>query len=417
MRTFLIFLITSITFQVQAQSKKDYLKTHRYDLQEDQFVFPEKDFKIIGFGAYHGSAKTEQAELCLLSSLTSEGKIKYYLPETDYSTAHYYDRYLKTGDEVLLKDLIYHSGVSVPQERTIEVYEKWRNLKKLNDALPAEDQLTVVGVDIILTYTYSIKHILELLHEEGKQFAVVKDLKKALDDPETDFSSFQDSAGKLLIKDFVADVDARPEAYRRVVKDNAVFHHIIENIRITLGVFTEKREATIFTNYTRLSSIYAFDQNPQFMRIGFAHLEKEREGNNASFFTQLIEKGVYKRGEVIAVIGYLTQSEVLWDQLYDEAGNYTGYTTEAGFGIGDYEDEYFRGIQQLKDTKISDMTLFQLNGVNTPYNNNEPDLIEVVMKSSESNGALVAGKSTTSFLDYALLISDSKASTPIEEME
>jgi hypothetical protein len=275
----------------------------------------------------------------------------------------------------------------------------------------------VVGVDIILSYKYSVKHILEILQDEGKQCTAVKILKKALDDPDTDFISYQESSGKLLVKAFVADVDARPEAYNNVIKDEDVFHHIIENIRITLGVFSGKREVTIFNNYVALSDVYNFKENPQFMRIGFAHLEKEREGKSASFFTQLIEKGIYKRDEVISVIGYLTKSEVLWDQLYDDDGEYTGYTTEAGFGIGDYEDEYFRGIQHLKDTKISDMTLFQLNDINTPYSNNEPDLIEVILSEGPSNGERVAGKSTTAFLDYAILISDSKASTPIEELE
>lgn len=417
MRTFLFFLIAIITCQIHAQSKQDYLKTHRYDVRDTEFVFPEADFKIIGFGAYHGSVKTEEASLNLLKALTKEGKIKYYFPETDYSTAHYYNTYLKTGDETLLKALVYQSGVTVPQERTIEVYEKWKSLKALNDALPKEKRFTVVGVDIIMTYTYSVKHILSILKEEGHEFPAVKALKKVVENPDADFVSYYDSPGKLVVKAFIADLDANPEAYRTVIKDHKEFDHILKNIRTTLGVFTGKREATIFDNYTTLSKTYQFDQKPQFMRIGFAHLEKEREGNNASFFTQLIEKGVYKREEIIAVIGYLTKSEVLWDQLYDEEGNYTGYTKEAGFGIGDYEDEYFRGIEHLKATKISDMTLFQLNDTRTPYNNNEPDLIEVIMTSEPSNGKLVAGKSTTAFLDYAILISDSEASTPIEEME
>ena len=417
MRTFLFFLIAITTFQIQAQSKQDYLKTHRYDLRDAGFTFPETEFKIIGFGAYHGSAKTEDASLNLLKALTKEGKIKYYFPETDYSTAHYYNIYLKTGDEALLKDLVFHSGVTVPQERTIDVYKKWKELKAMNDALPKENQLTVVGVDIIMTYAYSVKHILSLLDKEGHEFEAIKELKKGLENPDIDFVSYYDSPGKLLVKAFVTALDANPEAYRIVIKDHKEFDHILKNIRTTLGVFTGKREATIFDNYTHLNKTYQFDQNPQFMRIGFAHLEKEREGNNASFFTQLIEKGIYKREEVIAVIGYLTKSEVLWDQLYDEEGAYTGYTKEAGFGIGDYEDEYFRGIEHLKATKISDMTLFQLNDVHTPYNNNEPDLIEVIMKSEPSNGKLVAGKSTTAFLDYAILISDSEASVPIEEME
>ena len=39
------------------------------------------------------------------------------------------------------------------------------------------------------------------------------------------------------------------------------------------------------------------------------------------------------------------------------------------------------------------------------------------MTDEKSNGELVKGKSTTEFLDYAVLISNSKASVPIEEMD
>lgn len=60
--------------------------------------------------------------------------------------------------------------------------------------------------------------------------------------------------------------------------------------------------------------------------------------------------------------------------------------------------------------------LFRLNQKDTPYNDGNPDLIEVVMKKQPSNGAVVKGKSTTEFLDYAVLISGSKANVPIQEM-
>ena len=39
------------------------------------------------------------------------------------------------------------------------------------------------------------------------------------------------------------------------------------------------------------------------------------------------------------------------------------------------------------------------------------------MQDEESNGEQVKGKSTIDFMDYAVLISNSKAHTPIEEME
>ena len=153
--------------------------------------------------------------------------------------------------------------------------------------------------------------------------------------------------------------------------------------------------------------------------MGFSHLEKSREGVKGYpyFFTRLIENNIYKKEEIITVIGYLTNSEVLWDELYDEQGKYKGFTTEAGFGIGDYEKEYFRGIENLKKTKISDQTLFRLNMKNTPYSDNMPDLIDIIMTDQKSNSEAVKGMSTTDFMDYAILISDSKASKPIYELK
>jgi hypothetical protein len=108
---------------------------------------------------------------------------------------------------------------------------------------------------------------------------------------------------------------------------------------------------------------------------------------------------------------------VLWDIIRDEKGSYKSYTTEGGYGIGDYEKEYFRGIENLKSSKNSDITLFRLNKSNTPYNDGIPDLMEIIMIDKESNGIGVKGKSTTDFLDYAILISNSKASIPIQEMK
>ena len=132
---------------------------------------------------------------------------------------------------------------------------------------------------------------------------------------------------------------------------------------------------------------------------------------------RLIENKIYSRNKVLSIIGYLTESKVVWDEKYDDEGNYVGHTTEAAYGIGDYEKEYFRGIQNLKDSKTSTKTLFRLNKSNSPYFAIEPDLIEIVMTDEKSNGEAVKGMSTLDFLDYAVLISDSKASTPIFEMK
>lgn len=113
-----------------SQSKNNYLKCNRFDLLNSNFEFPQKDFKLIGFGAYHGSQETENVENILLEKLIQNKKIKYYLPETDFGIAYYFNQYLKSGDTILLKDLVNHYGLRVPQEKTIETYNKWGKSKK-----------------------------------------------------------------------------------------------------------------------------------------------------------------------------------------------------------------------------------------------------------------------------------------------
>lgn len=65
MKNACIFLLLSIIFQSYSQSKKKYLEENRADLTSVAFNFPQQNFKIIGFGAYHASAKTERAEIAL----------------------------------------------------------------------------------------------------------------------------------------------------------------------------------------------------------------------------------------------------------------------------------------------------------------------------------------------------------------
>ena len=385
-------------------------------MTEPNFDLPQKDFNIIGFGAYHGSVKTETAEHALLTSLTKAGAIQYYLPETDFSLGHFFNIYLQTGDTLLLKDLVSNYGARVPQERSIETYEKWKSIKNLNDKLPEKDKLIVVGIDQLVTYKYTSKHLLELMPTNTFKDAAVRNLEQMVALDTTDYSPYYDSYSKGVLEAFVASYETNNATYSKSIKDTFAFNHIIQDLKYSFNPKIN-REEVIFNNYVHLDSIYNFKQKPQFLRFGFFHLEKQREGNNPSFFTRLIENNIYPRDKVISVIGYFTDSRVLWDHVYNDNGEYQSFTTEGGFGIGDYEKEYFLGIEHLKKSKLSDMTLFRLNATDTPYSDGIPDLIEVVMQDDTSNGDAVKGKSTTEFIDYAILISNSKANTPIEELK
>ncbi len=397
-----------------SQSKNDYLKNNRFDLLNPNFEIPQNDFKIIGFGAYHGSQDTETAEKILLEKLIQNKKIKYYLPETDIGIAYYFNQYLKSGDTILLKDLVKHYGNRVPQEKTIETYNKWKNIKKINDNQLEKNKIEIVGIDMIVTYKYTSKLLIDLFQTEKEKYKSYDNLVEMVKIDTTDYSPNYDSYSKNSLKNFLADYENNKTYFQSISKNQKITDNLIENINLTFK--KRDREKTIYDNYLYLSQLYDFQSNPQFVRMGFFHIEKARENNNPSFFTRLIENKIYDKEKVISIAGFLTKSRVLWDLKYDDKKNYIGYTTEGGYGIGDYWKEYFKGIDKLKKNKISNLTLYRLNNENSPYKKNQTDLMEIKMFLKKSNKNDLKGKTTTDYFDYAILISNSKANNPIEEI-
>lgn len=418
MKNILAFLTFIISISTFAQSKIEYLKANRFDISNNKFVFPQSKFNIIGFGAYHGSEKTEDVELKILKSVLKKTPIKYYLPETDFSIAHFFNQFLKSGDTILLKDLVTQYGIRVPQERTIEVYNKWKNLKKINDNLKQDDKIQVIGIDFQVNYKYASKHILEIIKNPNNQFKFLNEINEMIKLDTTSYSTNKLSYSSKVLKNFVADYEDNNEKYDKNITNKFEFDHILRNLKISFSNNNE-REKVMYENYLILSSEFNFKEKPQFLRMGFFHLEKSKEGKNGypSFFTRLIDNKIYSKENVISIMGFLTDSEVVWDEKFDKQGEYIGYTIEGGIGIGDYEKEYFRGIQNLKTSKISDVTLFRLNNKKSPYFEKVPDLIEIIMTEEKSNSDKVRGTSTLDYMDYGVLISNSKASVPIYEMK
>ncbi|RLZ06386.1 TraB/GumN family protein [Faecalibacter macacae] len=412
MKNILTILILTFSLTVFSQNKKDYLKQNRFDIEKSDFKFPQTDFKIVGFGAYHGSAKTYDAELRLIQNLNKQNALDYYIPETNFSQAFFFQQYLETGNEELLKELVLAFQTIVSQEGTIETFEHWKNLRLLNQSYNS-NPIKVIGFDVINEYKFPIKHIL-LLTENIQNWKSKDELNKISTEKDFDFSIRKKETVQLL-KNFINDYETNKNIYVHKINDTISFHHILKNIAQNFDGERD-REKIIFENYVYLKDIYHLETKKQFAKYGFFHLEKEREQNYPSFFTRLIEQNVYERNKVITVIGYLTKSEVLWDKVYDKQGNYQSYTTEKGYGIGDYWKEYFKGIKKLKNTKLSDITLFRLNNENSPYNSGT-DLKEVKLFLKKSNGKVLKGKATTDFIDYAVLISNSNNQVPIEEMK
>lgn len=407
--TFFLILLTSMIF---AQSKIDYLSQNQVDLRSEKPNLTETDFKIIGFGALHGSSKTYEAELDLVKWLLSNDMLDYYVIEANFSQAFFVQKYLETGDEELLKELTYAFQTVVSQEGTIETFNHWKNVRNLIKEYP-ERTIKIIGCDVVNEYKFPIKHILQITKDNGS-WTKRQALEKAISQEDLN-STIWNKGLNEIVKGFVQDYLSNKEKYNTQINDIWTFEHIVQTINYNFQENRE-REKIIFDNYSSLKSRFKLENKKQFVKYGYFHIQKYREGNYPSFFTRLIENNIYKKEDVITILGYLTKSKVLWDKKYDKNGNYKGYTTKAGYGISDYWKEYFKGIKNLKKTKLSDLTMFKLNQENSPYSDGT-DLVEIKMLFKDYNTTKLKGKNTLQFIDYAILISNSKEQVPIEEMK
>jgi hypothetical protein len=410
--TALLLLLCQI-FIFGQTDKGAYLENNGSSLT-GAYNFPN-NIKIIGFGTYHGSAKTEDAELLLLTSLLKNNNLRYYFAETDISIAFYFNEYLKTGDEVLLKDLIETYGTRVPQERTIEVFTKWKKIKAMNDKLPKNKRIKVLGADPVVTYKYTYRHLISLINKH-QLWPAARQLQETVAKDTTDYSPYYESYSKMQLKNFVSDYEADAVKYESYINNKPLFDHLIHTLKISFSD-SYKREKEMYNNYLAVIKIFNCKDKTQFFRLGFSHLLKAKQPDekSGSFFSMLSDNKMYSKNEIISITGYLTKSSVIWKDKYDKDGDYTHSTTNSDIGTGDSESEYFRGIDDFKSQQKGDLTIFNLNTPQSPYS--EPgctDMIEVVTKDKP---VTPGNSATTDFIDYALLISNSPASRSIYSLK
>lgn len=405
MKQVFLLILCLLTLSATAGSRKrTFLHTHRQDMRED-FRLPTKGVYIWGFGALHGSAKTEEVELLLLENLLKYQDTILYFPETDFSTAHYFQRYLDTGDETLLRDVVEQYGARIPQERAAEVFEKWKKLKKLCTG----KSIRVIGTDPIASPKYALVYLSELIADSAWHYRPI--FRNFLQHPE----NYSRTELNKTVRKFLEDCAADTVYYKKNITDSSAWSIVTNNLQTNIG--PSKRESEIFANYLRLDSLYDFRRYPQFVRMGVFHIYKGREDDYPSFFARLIENGTYLKSEIYTIQGFLTASRVLWDTKYDDDGHYTGYTTQGGFGTSDCWREHFRGIRHLKRCRLSDMTLFDLRQPDSPYT--ERGKLELIRlrKPFGKKYTYPENASTLDYIDAAVLIRSSESNLPIEETD
>jgi len=389
MRALIFLAIFSCSLSLVAQERmNNHLISHRTDLRKDSI---STRTPMIGFTVIHGSAKSEEAELALISSIIIRTDTLYYFPEIDCASAYYFNRYLENGDTLLLERQVLNFGKRVPQEGSREMYNKWEKLHEL----ASYKTIKVFGIDKLIDYR-NYYHLLEEITENtwpGWEH---------LDKDQVDSLSI--AAMKEQVLRLIDNYAGNPQEYEKGVLSQSLFSLLMNDLRDSFLDKTARRDSVMYENYLRQDRIHSFRNHTQFVRMGVYHMMKENFDNMyPGFLGILVDQDTYKPEEIYSVLGILSESEVLWMER-DESGNYRYTTRSDGFSTG---SDFFNSTL-LKPYVLSDLTLFDFRGGHSPFATDD----FVILKNRDMWRPL-PNKSTLDYLDGVVLIQNSPANTPL----
>ncbi|QYE99785.1 hypothetical protein [Paraclostridium sordellii] len=105
--------ISTKPLDVEAYLKKNNSAINLQDINEfeglDLIKDDLKNKKIIFTGEYHAFQKDDLFRMKLIKYLQEEIGLNYYLAEMGYSNAYFFNKYLESGDEEILRKVFFES--------------------------------------------------------------------------------------------------------------------------------------------------------------------------------------------------------------------------------------------------------------------------------------------------------------------
>lgn len=349
--------------------------------------------KIILAGEAHAISANYKLRLALLKHLNQKDNVRYLLAETGYSSSCYINDYLKSGDEAKLK-LVYNN-LEGTSNWNKESYNFWIKLRNYNLTLIESQRIKVIGIDIEHQTTTACEYLDSILPNNDPP----KEIQLTIEKFTYSYNLKDGDAVAKAVKDLQSDINATPTIYNKYLGSNYFdFSIVVDNIINALNVYASNgensnkiRELSIYSNFKRIYS--HFPVGKYFGQFGMNHVYQKTcssfMGTQTRFAMYLNSGDSPVNGKVLSIAyGY---------------ENCT-YITTTKNSIENGADAIINDINILDKCSKTDITLFKLNGANSPFNN------KTYFVKGPNGGC------TTDYFQYIILIKNSKGTVPLEKL-
>lgn len=343
---------------------------------------------VILTGEAHAVKDNYILRLALIKYLNQKFDVKYLLTEIGYSSSCYINQYLESGDESKLKIVyLYLAGT---ESFSKEDYNFWVDLRKYNLTVPENKRIKVIGIDIEHQTNSALKYLIDIIPSEDppeKIRSAIANLKK---------SKQHEYILEDAIKELQSDIAANSSLYSSYLGNNYFdFTIIADNIVSSINAyhadnanFIKVREPFIYSNFRRIYS--HLPEGKFFGEFGMEHVYQKTcnsyMGAQERFAMYLNSSDSPVKGKVLSIAyGYENCS------FMDVRNNYCQNKC----------DSLIKDIDILNKYSKSDLTIFKLNGNNSPFNK------KLYFVEGAKDGH------TTDYFKYIILIKNSKGTVKL----
>ncbi|MGM0438178.1 MAG: hypothetical protein ACQEQD_07885 [Bacillota bacterium] len=338
----------------------------------------------------HGVEINQKLEFEFLKYFKEKADINYYLQETSFSASMLLNKYLKTGNEDILKQ------VFNPLEGTFawtkEKYNLWKNLYRFNQSLPKKQRIIVLGFDIEHQLENAFWYLNTIIPEKEAPQEIKPYILKIK-------SIYQNEAyNNREIKNFVYElkdnIDKNQKIYEdffgqdffglQLINDNLINRYIAYKKRNEEWNIT--RDKMMYDNFLKIYSRYS--DGKYYGQWGLNHAFQEKQ-DGVNWFAAKLDNDVDSplKGQILSIV-YLYQ-------------NCTRINNNGEYSETSMSNNISKQIDLLSQ---GEMTLFKLNGRQSPFSK---DLIWMLGETKPKKGV------TTDYFQYLIFLEDYKASTPL----
>ena len=352
--------------------------------------------KIFLTGEAHGVAVNHELDLKFLKYFKDRAGVKYYLAETSYSSAHFINKYLNTGDEKYLEDTYRQlKGTNTWSKNS---YNFWKELYDYNQTLPNEEKIQVVGVDIEHQKINAYRFFLDVLPDQEPP----EEIQEKIYNIKNIYSSIETMGSSQILRsseELKRDMEDNKSIYQEYLGEDFIGFNLVNTNLINSARAYSVGQNYVRWNDTRDRMMYEnfriiHDQLPEgkyYGQWGSEHIYQSKMNDIMWFAAHLNSEGSEFQNKILSILYQYDECERM---SISPTGSYSA--TQINFYSGQFK--------RINDEVGGDLNIYKLTGEDSPF-------LELPMSNSRTGEMLE--EAILDFYQYRVFIKNSPATEPL----